>query len=431
MKEQKKPKFLKTDDLNDKLDVEYFFRKWAEENQVSVNYHGALNYQAKPIDDLKSFRARLFLDAKSYSRKLTRDEIDAALDLFMSAERRKAMEEFTERFAKSYDGSGKHLISRFIRAVTGNEREISIAVIRHFIWQVKRRLLGLPIQDHMMPVMVGPQRSGKSTAIKKLLGPLGEMYIGKLVTQLTDEREWEMFRRYPVIVVDEMAQADKACLQTLKYVITTDDRLTYRPMRTNHQETMRPISTFVGTSNVGLEEVIKDRTGNRRFFQIDCLPEMDWAAIDGIDFELVWKSVDAYDQCPIEKHIRLIQEHQKGSTYKASADLYLEDQQIVPDSKHKMLTREIWDDYKKWCEKNGLKPYDCPYFGRELVRLGFKSCKVGHKSERGFYGYSPILKNEEITYEPEVEDADTHEWGPPEPDKLTKWVHETPQKEPS
>jgi hypothetical protein len=39
--------------------------------------------------------------------------------------------------------------------------EFIIAMLQKFMWQVKRKVLGLPITDHLMPVIIGPQGCGK------------------------------------------------------------------------------------------------------------------------------------------------------------------------------------------------------------------------------------------------------------------------------
>jgi hypothetical protein len=46
-----------------------------------------------------------------------------------------------------------------------------VAMFNKFIWQVKRKIDGLPVFDHLMPVVLGSQGTGKSTLIRQLLEP--------------------------------------------------------------------------------------------------------------------------------------------------------------------------------------------------------------------------------------------------------------------
>ena len=50
-------------------------------------------------------------------------------------------------------------------------------VLRKFIWQVKRKMLNLPVTNHLMPILSGPQGKGKSTFLMRFLPPVEEVAI--------------------------------------------------------------------------------------------------------------------------------------------------------------------------------------------------------------------------------------------------------------
>lgn len=439
MKELKKnkPNILTTDDF--KLDIETWLDHYAEENSVTLNYHGQMMFRGEPIG-IVNFQDRLYIDAKKYSGKFSERSITASFNLFYSREKDKIFKAAANQIANAFSPTPKCLISQFVQAITGVAEPKHVAVFRHFIWQVKRRMLGLKVEHHRMIVLVGEQGAGKTEAIKAFLKPLHELTLGKGVNEITDERQWEMFRRYPVIVLDEMAQAEKACLETLKRVVSAEEYLSYRPMRTNHQEVLKPISTFIGSSNLFLSEVIKDKTGNRRFDQLKTLDRMDWGLINSLDYHSIWLSVNAYEECPILSNLEDLKKDQSNDRYKLSIDYFIEDYEIVSNPQYKISTDVLWATYRKWCESSGEMPYGKNHFGRELSRLKFKCARLG-KSGKGFYVSSSKISGESEVMERVVEREDVkltpfaedllNRLGEPEHDKMSPWIHESISEKPS
>ena len=63
-----------------------------------------------------------------------------------------------------------------------------VAVFNKFVWQVKRKIDGLPVFDHLMPVILGSQGTGKSTLIRQLLEAIDELWVMSDFKQITDDR---------------------------------------------------------------------------------------------------------------------------------------------------------------------------------------------------------------------------------------------------
>lgn len=178
--------------------------------------------------------------------------------------------------------------------------EITIAVLKKFIWQVKRRLDGMSVTNHLMPVIYGSQGCGKSVFITKMLDQLGSLYAPTDFSRLSDNREANLFRNF-ALFLDEMNKADRADMDAVKGVITREE-FSFRPMGTNATVTKDQFSSFIGASNKLLEQLINDPTGNRRFFQIDFNSRSgpdQHAYINTLDFTAMWCSVDhrAADPC--------------------------------------------------------------------------------------------------------------------------------------
>ena len=118
-----------------------------------------------------------------------------------------------------------------------------------------------------VPVLVGPQGCGKSTALRFALpeGEWGDRWFADgLDLAADDKRRAEALQGRVIVEVSEMAGSTRAEMQSLKAFLTrTDDgsiRLAYR----TNPEAMPRRAVLVGTANPG-EVLPNDPTGSRRF----------------------------------------------------------------------------------------------------------------------------------------------------------------------
>jgi Virulence-associated protein E len=168
--------------------------------------------------------------------------------------------------------------------------EYVAAVLKKFVWQVKRKIRDMPVTDHLMPVILGPQGVGKSTLVNQMLSPVDELKLNVHFNMLTDDRNVEIWSSY-VMFLDEMGYASKADIDTVKNVITASS-LTRRPMATNSKITITQNATFIGCSNKELSQLVRDPTGNRRFAAIRMRSDADRDLINSIDWAPMWGRVD-------------------------------------------------------------------------------------------------------------------------------------------
>ncbi len=184
------------------------------------------------------------------------------------------------------------------RAATPDE----LAVLSHFLWLVKRHVNGQRAMYHMMPVIVGPQGCGKTETLKQLLqAGLGSYCLTTNFQYLEDERNTPALARNFVVFLDEMAKVNKTDVGNLKRLLT-QETLTYRPMRTNDELSVKNNVTLIGASNDNIESLIKDKE-MRRFYglQVDVeasnkMGTMErmrhWQQLDKVDMLAIWRSVD-------------------------------------------------------------------------------------------------------------------------------------------
>lgn len=277
----------------------------------------------------------------------------------------------------------------FVAAITNQHIPEVTAVVGHFIWSVKRKLQGLPVTDHIMPVLVGNQRAGKSTAINKLLAPLGHHLYNASFDIFQDDRNKFLFHTYATIFLDEMAKARKADLDGLKNIITSNT-VSYRKLYTA-DATVRPnISTFIGCSNTPVSELIYDTTGMRRFFEVQTLAKLDWDAINTLDFIIVWKSINEHMPSPLNaRHpeVAALSERLKATDF---MDDWMDHLKIHPGSldEHR---HKLYQSFKLFMKDQGLLGYVPSYqrFYRRMEHRGF--IKKGN-----FYGCTRNLT--EVAY---------------------------------
>lgn len=203
--------------------------------------------------------------------------------------------------------------------------ELSKCVLQEFIYQVKRRLFGLPVSHHLMPVIYGGQGSGKSEFTNRLVGVLGNLYAVSNFAEIADNRNASLFQNF-VIVMDEMGKADRSDIETVKSAITRD-KFTYRPMGSNQDRTLIQNSIFIGSSNKTLAEIIKDPTGNRRFVQLDMKVgsgQAEWDFVNSTDFLALWSSIDHKGKRPMDGREDELRAAQSAHHNLSSVGLFLE-----------------------------------------------------------------------------------------------------------
>lgn len=177
-----------------------------------------------------------------------------------------------------------------------------LAVMSHFLWLCKRHVMGRTATYHMMPVIVGPQGCGKTETLKKLLyAGMGEYCLTTNFAYLEDERNTPALARNFIVFLDEMAKVNKTDVGNLKRLLTQES-LTYRPMRTNDELSVKNNVTLIGASNDSIESLIKDKE-MRRFYGLHVDVEasnklktaermMHWEALKEIDMLSIWTSID-------------------------------------------------------------------------------------------------------------------------------------------
>jgi predicted P-loop ATPase len=299
------------------------------------------------------------------------------MTLWLAEQRRQVIEQLKQVIAHR-PGFEDHEIRRWVRAVTGQERPLDVAVVKHFVWQVKRKLHGLRVERHLMLVVHGKQNGGKSRAIQELYGPLKELtdFLADL-TALGDERQAYRQGQYYITMCDEMGKGERVCMDALKNRITADV-LRWRVLGTNMTGSAANKSTFIGAINPDLRDVLRDPTGMRRFYQMEAVDVLDWKAINSINYAELWCSVDPAAESPIVAVLDELHKAQEDLRAKDAVEEWLDEHCELGKAWTK--SGDLYDDYCEEAAKQRRQTVGSNTFGRRMTQL--LTTRVGGEGTR-------------------------------------------------
>lgn len=238
--------------------------------------------------------------------------------------------------------------NKFIDAITDVNVPESKVVMKHFIWQIKRKMFDKPVFEHMMPVLSGLQGIGKSSVVKQLLKPIHEFTTLTHFSDITDNRSHELWKNY-VLILDEMGNSTQSNIEEIKKKITADS-FSGRIMKTNTNTSIINYSTMIGTTNKDLTRLIFDETGMRRFFQIECKNKFDWDITSNIDYLLLWQSIDENANTELLLHKDIldnIHKQQDEIRFKTSIELFFEERDY-PKNAETFRALDLFKEYQKY-----------------------------------------------------------------------------------
>lgn len=262
------------------------------------------------------------------------------------------------------------------------------ACIKHFIWQVKRKMRNLPIENHMMVILLGPQGIGKTSWMHSLLKPVSELTSPTDFKQMTDDRNIDIWENY-ILVTDEMGWASKANIDSVKQLITAES-LSRRYMRTNSATPVVQNATFIGASNRELDQLIRDETGARRFIGIR-MKHHDWQNLKDVQMHILWNSVNEEADSPIMEYMDEVKCYQERVRSETSVERWVNiAYSDFNDIRNKPVKADfLFSKYKSWSSESFQKKImDFDDWLAEMSRLcidhNFSFIKVSNASRPDF-----------------------------------------------
>jgi hypothetical protein len=318
-------------------DTEDFVRDYMASRQIEVLFDGALFLRGRPlqaitVEDIDAVLAvdppsvldlldEIVLFARSSGARFKKVDLTAALRQVLRTERRRRYQIVMRPLLATCSPNELERAMDDWNKMGGLfdiDGDLAIAVLKHFCWSVKQKQLGRPVVHHCMPIIFSStQGTGKTVFVKRFLAPLRELATDSaLFSDLADRRSGDIFR-FPVILLDDMERIPPSAVPALKAVLTSD-KLRRRRLGTSLSDGIRQACVPIGTSNQVVHELVEDHTGHRRFAM---LPFRNgavvkggditvWDTVNAIDYELLWRSVDAFAASPILPHLEDLQRHQ-------------------------------------------------------------------------------------------------------------------------
>ncbi len=343
--------------------VERWVGEWIMSRNLTINYNEEIILDGKGMN-YSQIEDRLLLDTAKTGYKFPEKHLFAALRVYYDDAIDNIILAMQEKL--SYVETNRDHVKEFVTALEGQSNELTEAVIRHFVWQVKRKLNRRSVEYHLMPILVGPTNGGKSRAVTELLKPLNQMVVGKQLNVVNDERQLFNFSKYFVVFFDEMSGSSKTDVDCLKNTITSD-MISYRMMRQNKNSSSPNTATFIGAANNEVKHIINDPTSARRFYQIDCQALLPWETINGIDYLALWKSVDESGPAPIKPHLPKLKNIQETFRQLSVIEEFVQMRcEVTPD--HWTKGDDIVDEYMEWAKRNNIRATYRPI--RVLTELG-------------------------------------------------------------
>ena len=325
---------------NDVADVDVtiqFIRDYINTQQIEVLFDGTLFFRGHPLQaltpnevegvlaaDLPSVADlldELFFFAKNIGLRTKKAELSAALRQVMRLEKRRRYQIVMGPLIKGINPVSRGQVVEqwdHLGRLFDMNGKLAIAILQHFCWSVKQKQLGRPVVHHCMPIIFSStQGTGKTVFVKRFLAPLRELATDSaLFSDLADRRSGDIFR-FPVILLDDMERIPPSAVPALKAVLTSD-RLRRRRLGTSLSDGIRQACVPIGTSNQMVHELVEDDTGHRRFAM---LPFRNgaaakggdttvWDTVNALDYELLWRSVDAFAASPLLPYLEDLQRHQ-------------------------------------------------------------------------------------------------------------------------
>jgi len=370
-------------------DPRKFVRTWLTKHGVTIDERGGLQ-STDNRDNTEIFKT-LYLDyceqisyfnyqtdrkIKREGKDILQDAMEELISLHIAEERKKLFTKIQYTGAESL-----FQLQKLVMATCGTIDTTIVGVLAHFLWGIKRRLIGEDVIFHIMPILLGKQGAGKSVLVEKLLNPIQNLTLEINLSDVVDPRYHMSFSKNFAIIINEMAGAHKTDVEKLKNLITAKNN-DVRKLHTNTVTKVKQNASLIGTTNKPVAEIIYDTSGARRFYEIRTLDLMDWKAVNEIDYVQLWQGInEGRARGYYEEYQADIMHHQEDLTGLEELQVFLDLYKVKPGTKE-LSAQVLYDAYKTWCESNGVKnPFNSVWFGRRLTGKGFK--KPIQKSIRG------------------------------------------------
>ena len=233
----------------------------------------------------------------------------------------------------------------------------------------------------IVPLLIGPQGSGKTTFCKRLLPDYLQIYFNDRLSMKNDNDIFIAMSSYALINIDEFDAMSKSQQPILKYLLSKHD-VKFRPPYGKTMEERQRFASFIATTNN--RRPLMDPTGSRRFICVYA-DEIDNSGI--IYYDKLYSQLYAELQqgrrywFEDEDNARIIQQNeqfQQVSSYEQMIALtYLSPEETTEDAEFIPL-QQIMKTLEKMFPTFAIKKGTDRELGKRLTKMGYER-KRDHK----------------------------------------------------
>ena len=226
----------------------------------------------------------------------------------------------------------------------------------------------------IVPLLIGPQGSGKTTFCRRLLPEYLQIYFNDRLSMKNDNDIFLAMSGYALINIDEFDAMSKSQQPILKYLISKHD-IKFRPPYGRTMEERQRFASFIATTNN--RRPLMDPTGSRRFI---CVYAKDIDNTGLINYDQLYAQLYAELQqgrrywFEDEENARIMQQNepfQQVNSYEQMVEQVYMAPEDTPDNAPFMLVKDIMQRLSQLFPTFSIGKYTDREIGKRLLAMGY------------------------------------------------------------
>lgn len=386
-----------SEELSDWLHAHKSDWKISEDGKMITRIEGGIP-RSSDIDDLS---IEIYVNLLNNGLFTSKDAVRAVLQQWLNSCSQRAAIKLAEDM--KYDDACVAKTDAYIMAMykylqPTQSFDVFRMMVYHWAWQVKRKVMGKPVANHIWLSFYGGAGIGKTSMIKRIVEPFGCFAVDTTLGKVLDStKEIKLLTESYILNADEIAvnredgnqdePLTKDQMNLLKAILTGED-ITARVYGTQLQARRKISFSVISTSNEHLYNIIFDDATMRRYYEINCTrKQRDVGMLD--DFKnkcwgnglLFWRGVnenlsygywfnytDEYVQTmfPNIKELTAFVEKEQREYYPENKTTVLWLRYLREEKERGFVKcaslMDLYGEYTSWCSRAGCNRSSMPKF---------------------------------------------------------------------